>query len=489
MHEYERKLLSVLSGAASGNIESIAKATSMERDQIMWAAESLAALGAVNVSKSRTEEATLTEEGRRYLGEFPEERVIKEMGGKSAILDKLDNIGLLWAKKNGWIAINDKSAHATEEGKRAASGKEYMPRTVLNLLDKKGDAAGSDPDIIETLVKRKLVRIKEHTIITRIEITAAGRKMLANDGSGGGEIGQLTREIITGGGWRNSGFRKYDVSSPAEARYPSRMHPMREFTNKMRQVWFNMGFTETLGPMIEPAFWSFDALFSPQDHPTREMQDTFFLSNPETIDVEDMALFRRVKAMHVKGGGREWREEVAKQALLRVHTTSVSARSIYKHAKEDEGNFPMKLFSIGRTFRNESIDYKHLAEFHQSDGIVIGNRLGISNLLYILKSFYREMGLDVEGKGKLKIKPSYFPFVEPGLEVNYFDENRGEWIELCGGGIIRKEITKALGTNKTVLAWGMSVERLMFDTLGIETLMELYRNEVGWLRKRKPIER
>ena len=116
---------------------------------------------------------------------------------------------------------------------------------------------------------------------------------------------------------------------------------------------------------------------------------------------------------------------------------------------------------------------------------MIGNKLGIPNLLHVLKSFYRKMGLDVEGRGKLKIKPSYFPFVEPGLEVNYFDENRGEWIELCGGGIIRKEITKALGTNKTVLAWGMSVERLMFDTLGIETLMELYRNEVGWLRKRR----
>jgi phenylalanyl-tRNA synthetase alpha subunit len=86
------------------------------------------------------------------------------------------------------------------------------------------------------------------------------------------------------------------------------------------------------------------------------------------------------------------------------------------------------------------------------------------------------------------IKPSYFPFVEPGLEVHYYDEKKDDIIELCGGGIIRKEITKAMGTNKTVLAWGAGLDRLMFNALGISTLTELYKNDIGWLRKRAELK-
>ncbi|MEM3883873.1 MAG: phenylalanine--tRNA ligase subunit alpha, partial [Methanothrix sp.] len=89
---------------------------------------------------------------------------------------------------------------------------------------------------------------------------------------------------------------------------------------------------------------------------------------------------------------------------------------------------------------------------------------------------------------KVKFKPSYFPFVEPGLEASYYDEEHGDWIELCGGGIIRKEITKALGTDMRVIAWGAGLDRLMFKYLGINSLSELYKNDIGWLRKRKPIK-
>ena len=116
------------------------------------------------------------------------------------------------------------------------------------------------------------------------------------------------------------------------------------------------------------------------------------------------------------------------------------------------------------------------------EGIIIGNNLTLSNLLYTLKQFYAQLGME-----NLVFRPAYFPFVEPGLEICYYDEKKKDTIELGGAGIIRKEITRAMGTNKTVLAWGPGLDRLMFKTFNIDTLTELYKNDVGWLRKRNEL--
>jgi phenylalanyl-tRNA synthetase alpha chain len=166
--------------------------------------------------------------------------------------------------------------------------------------------------------------------------------------------------MITTGKWKNSKLRKYDIAAASEEIYPARFHPMHEFIDVIRGAWFNMGFREVSGPIIESAFWNFDALFSPQDHPTRDMQDTFFLKNPQKISIEDIELINRVKKMHVKNWKEAWKQDLAQQALLRTHTTSVSARYINKFANETVRNYPIKLFSVGKVFRNESIDYKHL---------------------------------------------------------------------------------------------------------------------------------
>jgi len=256
---------------------------------------------------------------------------------------------------------------------------------------------------------------------------------------------------------------------------------MHELIDIIREVWLSMGFIEGIGPIIESAFWNFDALFSPQDHPTRDMQDTFFLSNPKTIDVNDLELLSRVKKMHKKNWGPIWREEIAKQALLRTHNTSVSAHYINKFADLDKHEYPIKVFSVGRIFRNESVDYKHLAELYQYDGIIIGDNLSLANLIHTLKDFYRRLGIEVG------LKPSYFPFVEPGMEVFYFDKEHNDRIELCGAGIIRKEITTALGSSKSVLAWGGGIERLMFNMLKIGSLSDMYKNDIGWLRERESL--
>ncbi|MDE1870408.1 MAG: phenylalanine--tRNA ligase subunit alpha, partial [Candidatus Micrarchaeota archaeon] len=128
----------------------------------------------------------------------------------------------------------------------------------------------------------------------------------------------------------------------------------------------------------------------------------------------------------------------------------------------------------------ENIDYKHLTDFYQSDGIIIGESLTMANLFDTLTRIYAALGI------KVRFKPAYFPFVEPGAEVYAYHEQRKEWLEIAGCGILRREITGVSRKNVTVLAWGSSVERLlMIKDPEIERISDLYNNGVGWLRSKK----
>ena len=490
MHEYELKLLSTLANAAGETgIERLEKATGLKLDALLWAIESLSASGFIKVKREASSKVELTEEGKSYLKGLPEEELVHglEANGKLPIAAVKNNIGLIWAKKNHWIAI-DKGGNIIldKEGKLFKEKKKtYSLRSALEEASHGKTGKREEMDI---LLKRNLVSIKEKNAIVSLQITPAGKEHVAKPASAEG-IGQLTKEMILDKRWEKTPFKEYDVRAPVEKTNASRRHPVSEFIETIRDIWVGMGFQETSGPVIESSFWAFDALFSPQDHPTRDMQDTFFLSNPKTIDLGDLALLSKVKKMHEKGWEEPWHKELAEQAILRQHTTSVSARSMHKFLNMPNGNYPIKLFSIGKVFRNESIDYKHLAELHMCDGIIIGNNLNLANLIHTLKTFYSALGFDVDNPKSVRFKPSYFPFVEPGLEVNYFDEARGDWIELAGAGIIRKEIVTALGGRSSVLAWGMGIDRLMFRELKIDSLMQLYANEAGWLRKRENIRR
>lgn len=488
MHEYEIAILNLLKKQKSTDLEYLQSSLNLNRDSILWAIEELSKNGMIKIDRESGKVPKLTDEGRKYLHQFPEEELItglQKSGGTGSLNGIKNEIGLIWAKRNGWIAIEKGQAKLTDKGKDVAQGKRsYNYKELLNNLSgadksKANKLIQENSTLINDLKNRNLLEIIEKGNVTKIEITPKGAGSSISDEG----IGALTRDILSTRKWQGEKFRKYDINASTEEMYPARLHPMHEFIDLVRDTWISMGFTEVSGPIIESAFWNFDALFAPQDHPTRDMQDTFFLKNPAKIGIEDIALMNRVKKMHVKNWKEVWKENIAQQALLRTHTTSVSAHYINKFASTTKSNYPIKLFSVGKVFRNESIDYKHLAELYQVDGIIIGNNLTLSNLISTLKQFYEQLGMD-----KVVIKPSYFPFVEPGLEIAYYDENKKDTIELCGGGIIRKEITKAMGTNKTVLAWGGGLERLMFSALGINSLTELYKNNIGWLRKRSELK-
>jgi phenylalanyl-tRNA synthetase alpha chain len=485
MHEYEIKILGILKKDRHETDAGIIRKSGINKDSAMWALQNLSEQGLILIKTKKMFSAVLTKEALRYMDEFPEEKIAK-MPGSMEISKEIENmpegsnIGIIWAKKNKWIEIKGNSIIHIEQ-----PPKEYWQRMLLNEINKKKEFDAlfmeKNKQGIEALVKRKLIEIKEKNIIEAIEITEKGLEIDASGHGSENEVKELTKELISRYSDKEEmKFKKYDINADTEKIYPARIHPLSIFINKIRKIWIELGFKEISGPIVESEFWVFDALFSPQDHPTREMQDTFFLSNPKEIDIDDEELKRKIKNMHEKNWRGKWEVEIAKHAVLRTHSTGVSAH--YMHSLADT-NKSIKLFTIGKIFRNETIDFKHLAEFHQVDGLIIGKGLDFSNLIFTLKRFYERLGINIS------IKPAYFPFVEPGLEINYVDKRTGEVIELGGAGIIRDEIKNALGIHdKEVLAFGLGIERLIFREIPLESLIELYKNDVGWLRNVKQIK-
>jgi phenylalanyl-tRNA synthetase alpha chain len=240
---------------------------------------------------------------------------------------------------------------------------------------------------------------------------------------------------------------------------------------KVRRVFRDMGFEEMEGDIVESTFWNFDALFQPQDHPAREMADTFYLDGE--IGLPEKGIVERVKKSHEAGWKYKWSADEAKRRVLRTHTTALSAQYL-RGLKEGDAK---KYFAVGRVFRNEATDFKHLAEFHQVEGIVAWEGATFRDLLGLLKEFYFRFGFE-----KVRFSPSYYPYTEPSVSMEAYFEGRGEWMELGGGGMFRPEVTKPLCDVYPVLAWGLSLERPMMLMEGLKDIRTFYKNDLEWLR-------
>lgn len=239
------------------------------------------------------------------------------------------------------------------------------------------------------------------------------------------------------------------------------------------------------GDFIQSSFWNFDALFTAQDHPVRELQDTFFVN--KKTNLPDKKIVTSVKISHEKGiGGStgwkyEWNEEEAKELVLRTHTTCLSAQTLDKLKKENKVNIPSKFFAIGKCFRNETLDWSHGFEFNQTEGIVVDKNANFRHLLGYLKEFFKKMGYE-----KIRFRPSYFPYTEPSVEIEVFHPEKKLWLELGGAGIFRPEVTiPLLGEPIPVLAWGPGFDRIIMNYYGIKDLRDLYKNDLNQLRKMK----
>jgi len=179
-----------------------------------------------------------------------------------------------------------------------------------------------------------------------------------------------------------------------------------------------------------------------------------------------------------KGWQYNWQEKEAKRIVLRTHTTAISAQTL---AQLKESDIPAKYFTIGKVFRNETLDWKHGFEFYQTEGIVVDKNANFNHLMGYLKEFYKKMGFE-----KIKFFPTYYAFTEPSVEIQVFHPEKKEWLELGGGGIFRPEVTiPLLGKNIPVLAWGQGFDRIIMDYYNIKDLREMYSNDIKCLREKK----
>lgn len=237
-----------------------------------------------------------------------------------------------------------------------------------------------------------------------------------------------------------------------------------------------MGFEEMpTNKYVETGFWNFDALFVPQQHPARDLQDTFYISDPKTADrphaeTEDDqadygAYIKNVKDVHQDGkygsiGYRyPWNEDESLRLVLRTHTTAISTAMLHKLASKkglDGRPPPARYFSIDRVFRNETVDATHLAEFHQVEGVIADYGLSLGGLMEFMEIFFTKMGIE-----DLRFKPAYNPYTEPSMEIFSFHKGLNKLVEIGNSGMFRPEMLEAMGLPKDmrVFGWGLSLER------------------------------
>ncbi len=490
MHKYESLVLKALSTKNNISLDELVLISELGRDEAMWALENLKSRGMVSVEYGEEEHVKISEEAKAYVKDgLPEEQLVKRLLSHEVevadLIDSTSRIGLQWAKKNGLVEISQGKLKLTDQGKIVAQkglGEGDLLRTLSsNNYDTK--LLSQQREYLLSLVKRKLVTIERSRSMDKISITSQGS--VAPRYHDADLIDQIDRSIISAETWKNKEFKKYDINVPVERKIPAIRSPIKRLIEQIKDAYASMGFQEISGPAVESAFWSFDSLFVPQDHPARDMQDTFYVSNPSRANIANLPQVKRVKRVHEKSWHAKWSEDIASQMVLRTQTTSVSSRYTYEimnaMAKSDaQYSLPLKLFSVGRVFRNEAIDYRHLADFYQVDGLIIGKDLTLSNLFDTLKKIYA--AIDIE----IRFKPSYFPFVEPGAEFQAHLKDRDEWIELGGSGILREEITGVKRSKYTALAWGAGIERiLLVKDPSLASISELYNNGLGWIRKRR----
>ncbi|HUL39880.1 MAG TPA: phenylalanine--tRNA ligase subunit alpha [Methanomassiliicoccales archaeon] len=426
----------------------------------------------------------------RGLPERQAMRIMESKGGQvkmselEAILGKGDvPIAIGWLRRKNLVSMEkagDGTIISLTDAGKAALATEMEDEKVLRLLASSEKPEGELPAAVLAQLKGRQDLIAERTAVSRrMTLTPLGMEVLALGIEVKEEVAQLTPELIQSGKWREVSFRRYDVNTFAPTDYPAKKHPLTRIADEVRRIFVQMGFEEIDDEYVQPSFWNMDALFTPQDHPARDMQDTFYLKNPPRIAIDqEKELMERIKAVHENGGSTgslgwryKWSKEEAERALLRTHTTVNTIRYLAKHPDP-----PVKVFSLSRVFRKEAIDSTHLPEFVQIEGIVMEEHASFDMLVGILREFYKRMGFE-----QIRVRPGYFPYTEPSMEVEVMWH--GKWMELGGAGVFRPEVTAPFGVKYPVLAWGQGFERLAMLRWGLKDIRDLYVTDVEMLRQ------
>jgi len=241
-----------------------------------------------------------------------------------------------------------------------------------------------------------------------------------------------------------------DATLPGRHLEPGHLHPLTTFSRRILSIWRSLGYDVHDGPELESAFFNFDGLNVPPDHPARDVQDTFFVTGPDDL-------------------------------VLRTHASTVQLRWATTHRRQP----PFRVVEVGKVYRHEATDATHESMFFQCDGVLVDRHVSMAHLITTLKTFINRLYPD----RKVRIRPSFFPFVEPGIELDLWWEvpgREGRWLEILGAGLVHPHVIRAMGLKPTEwqgFAFGMGLDRLAMIEFGLPDIRLLYRGRLDVLRQ------
>ena len=445
----------------------------------------------------------LTALGEQYRRDgLPEERIVALLRaeGPLPMAEIAGRLGLEQREVgSAYGALAREKVLAMDGERQVSAGVEDSARVAAlrGLLERLGGGAAlaaeelnaAERELAAALSRKRgaakgLFRATETETVSYV-LTAAGRELrqaAAAAGLSGAEVGALTPAMLADGSWRQVSFRRYNVNSPPGRVLVGRRNPYTAYLDGVRDQLTGLGFEEFDGPLVETNFWCCDALFMPQFHAARDEHDVYFIKEPQHATAMPEPYFERVAATHTDGwhtGSRGWGyqfdRDFARRTILRSQGTVVSAKTLTR------ARVPGKYFGIMRCFRPDEVDASHLADFYQTEGIVLGEQVNLKTLLGLLKLFAEEVaGVP---SADVRYEPAYFPFTEPSVEVFVRHPTVG-WTELGGSGIFRPEVTLPLGIDVPVLAWGLGIDRMAMMSLGIDDIRELFSADLDQIRRR-----
>ena len=452
-HEIEKKIITSLQNNPKQTPENLEKSTNLSPDQIRRGIEWLKLKELAIVNESQAINISLGKNGLESFHKgLPERRLLDLLKNESKKLQDLQKeLGSIFgpamglARKNNWIDTSEdniflKNYPSELPGEKTLKqiGENQISKNEIDIDDL--SSILKRPDfIVEDIIKTKEISLTENA--KSIEITTNSSSAI-------------------------------NVESKVPDVFVARTHPLKDTIDEIREIFVTLGFTEIIGSMAQSSFWNFDALFTPQDHPARELQDTFYLDGLSAKKIGTPEQIRKISESHKKNWRYYWDINEARKMVLRTHTTCVTIKHLAEN-KLDEA----RVFSLGRVFRNEKVSYKHLVEFNQIEGVVVGKNATLRDLMGIQREFYRRIGIT-----KIKFWPTFFPYTEPSLQTMVYNDRLEKWVELFGMGIFRPEVTKPLGITKPVLAWGGGIERIAMLKYGLDDVREFYNNNLSWLR-------
>ena len=459
LHDIEKKIIDSLQKKSEQTPEQLSESTELSIDQIRRGIEWLRLKELAQVKETSKIEISLGQNGIDALKNgLPERKLMDLIKDEPKTFDEVRktlsgagfNAAIANAKKNGWIKI-DKS----ESGSEISIKEKSIETPEEKLISLIGEKSILEEQIENKLALKFLLQRPNYII----QNTEKSKSISLTE-----KASNIDSTLTSSGA--------IDVEADVSTVFAARTHPLKDTIDEIREIFVKLGFSEIQGTLAQSSFWNFDALFTPQDHPARELQDTFYLENIKSEKPATPKQIKQVSASHSQNWKYNWQLTESQRMVLRTHTTCVTIKYLAEK-KPDEA----RVFSLGRVFRNEKVSYKHLVEFNQIEGIVSGNNTTLRDLMGIQKEFYKQLGLT-----KIKFWPTFFPYTEPSLQTMVYNEKLGKWVELFGMGIFRPEVTKPLGITKPVLAWGGGIERIAMLKYDLDDVREFYNNNLNWLR-------